>query len=138
MTLRRLIISFFLTIAISVHAQENALQKTCIQYFDQEYFLNEDYNQLSIKGDKKARFHITLHEHFVHRIAATSSLNNAPLEITLYDKEDHVLFCNREHNFIPYWDFKVASTIECIVEVQLVEPRDKRVKICLMTGYKKE
>ncbi len=138
MILKYLIIPFFLTLFISAHAQENTLQKTCMQFFDQEFFLNEDYNQLSIKGDKKARFHVTFYEHFIHRIAVASSVNKAPLEVTLYDKEDHVLFCNREHDFIPYWDFKVASSVECIVEVQLVEPTDKQIKICLITGYKKE
>jgi hypothetical protein len=54
-----------------------------------------------------------------YRIAACSGLSDGNLIFSIYDKDRNLLFTNENYGNAPFWNFKVNSTINCIIEAKL-------------------
>jgi hypothetical protein len=52
-------------------------------------------------------------------MSACSGLSDGNLVFSVFDKERNLLFSNNEYEMAPFWDFKVNSTLDCIVEAKL-------------------
>jgi hypothetical protein len=57
----------------------------------------------------------------------------------IYDQDRHLLFTNRDKKNAPYWDFKVKSTLETIIEAQLDANRNPGSGCAVMLiGFKQK
>ncbi len=71
-----------------------------------------------LTGDEVAEFHTTFLNGSMYRLAACSG-NNQPIIFSVYDTNRNLLFTNDEHNKANMWDFKIAGSVECIIEAKL-------------------
>ena len=86
--------------------------------------------------DQTAEFHLTLYGGSVYRFGGCSGLENGNLIFRLYDEERNELFSNAEQQMAPYWDFKVNSTLDIIVEANLNLEKISSGCAVLLVGFK--
>ncbi len=79
----------------------------------------QQYRSLLLNSEEYAEFHTTFFGETTYRIAACSGTSDGNLIFNIYDQERHLLFSNRDQRNAPYWDFKVKTTLETIIEAQL-------------------
>jgi hypothetical protein len=79
----------------------------------------QQYRALLLNSEEMAEFHTTFFGETTYRIAACSGTSDGNLIFNIYDQDRNLLFTNRTHRNAPYWDFKVKSTLETIIEAQL-------------------
>ena len=66
-----------------------------------------------------AEFHVTFYGGSTYRIAACSGLSDGNLIFSVYDKDRNLLFTNSDYSNSSHWDFKINSTVDCIIEAHL-------------------
>ena len=90
--------------------------------------------------EQTAEFDVTLYGGSTYRIAASAGTDDNYLVYRIYDteKERNLLFTNYDYGNAPYWDFKVESTINCTIEVEL--DLNKKLSGCavMMIGFEKK
>lgn len=117
-------------------AQCDTIATVCSQNFTNEYLSDgQEYRALLIE-DQTAEFHLTLYGGSIYRFGACSGLSNGNLLFRLYDEERNEIFSNKEHELAPYWDFKVTSTLDVIVEANLNEEELSSGCAVLLVGFK--
>ena len=89
-------------------------------------------------SEEVAEFHTTFYGGTIYRIAACSGLDEGNLIFRVYDQERNLLFSNSEFANSPYWDFKISSTLNCIIEAQLDPTAAESGCAVLLIGFKKE
>ena len=92
--------------------------------------------QNNFSKDQTAEFHLTLYGGSVYRFGGCSGLENGNLIFRLYDEERNELFSNAEQQMAPYWDFKVNSTLDIIVEANLNLEKISSGCAVLLVGFK--
>ena len=87
--------------------------------------------------DQIAEFEVTLYGGSTYRIASSAGIDDDYLIYSVYDHERNLLFTNFDYGNSPYWDFKVESTIDCIIEAKL--DTNKKISGCaiMMIGFQK-
>jgi hypothetical protein len=139
MTKRLLLIIFlcvFLGATSKTWAQITQLQHICSLYFSPEFVSDgqEYFDQL--KPDQKIEFRTTFFGENTYRIVACTNLRRSELVFTVYDTEKNLLFTNANYNFSPYWDFRFASTVTCIIQVDVRNQKFMPGYVMLLIGYK--
>jgi len=132
------ILSFFLLSSISIvsKAQCDTIARVCETNFTKEYLSDgQEYRALLIE-DQMAEFHLTLYGGSVYRFGACSGFEDGNLIFRLYDQERNELFNNAAHEHTPYWDFKVESTLDVIVEANLNQEKLSSGCAVLLVGFK--
>lgn len=81
----------------------------------------QQYRSLLLNSEEYAEFRTTFFGETTYRLAACSGTSDGNLIFSIYDSapERHLLFSNRNYQNAPYWDFKVKSTVEVVIEAQL-------------------
>ena len=131
-----ILVSIFLGISQSASAQCDTIATICGNNFTKDYLSDgQEYRALLI-DDQTAEFHLTLYGGSTYRFGACSGLNNGNLIFRLYDQERNELFSNKEYSIAPYWDFKVSSTLDVIVEANLNEEKVSSGCAVLLVGFK--
>ncbi len=132
---------FFFILIVSLNknvaAQNNSLVN-CASFLTsgfvsdgQEYLANLDENNI-------AKFYTTFYGGSKYRIIACTDINNIPLILTVYDTEKNLLFCNKDHNFINYWNFTFTSTVDCIIEIEFDVEDHIKDEVMLLIGFKEK
>lgn len=87
--------------------------------------------------DQVAEFSMTFYGNSTYRISTSAGAKEDYVIFEIYDQNRNLLFTNYDHANRPYWDFKIESTMECIVEVRL--DLDKKLSGCvrMMIGFEK-
>ena len=70
-------------------------------------------------ADQTAEFHTTFYGGATYRIAAVSGLKDGTLIFSVYDGDRNLLYSNKEFKNAPFWDFKVDTTLDVIIEANL-------------------
>ena len=88
--------------------------------------------------DQAAEFEVTLYGGSTYRIASSAGIDDNYLIFEIYDHERNLLYTNIDYNNAPYWDFKVESTIDCVIEAKL--DMNKKLSGCaiMMIGFEKK
>ena len=89
--------------------------------------------------DETAEFHVTLYGGTLYRIAACSGLKDGDLVFSVYDTDTqkNLLFSNKDFKNAPYWDFKVTSTLDCVIEAKLDSEGSKSSgRAVVLIGFK--
>lgn len=135
------IIIFFITGIISenLFAQSDVTLSICSKYITPPFISDGQVYKALITGDEIAEFHITFYGGTVYRIAAATGQTEGNLIFSLYDKERHLLFSNRDYKNSTYWDFKFTSTIDCIIEAELdPSARNGSGLVNMLIGFKQQ
>jgi len=88
-----------------------------------------------LRSEEMAEFEITMYGGSTYRISACSGLSDGNLVFTILDQERNILFSNNEHEMAPYWDFKVSSTIDAIIEARLKPSEAESGCAVLLIGF---
>ena len=126
---KQLLISVFLLAVICAFHQPAAAQcdstvSLCAKHIVPPFVSDgQTYRALVLSG-QNAEFHTTFFAGSSYRIAAGSGFTEGNLVFSIYSYdpatgERFLIFTNSQHNYAPYWDFKVNSTVEVIIEASL-------------------
>lgn len=120
----------------SAKSQVEQLQNICSLYFSPEYISDGQEYFASLKPDQKVEFRTTFYGENTYRIVACTNLKKGDLVFTVFDTEKNLLFTNANYNFSQYWDFKFASSITCIIQVDVKNTKFTPGYVMLLIGYK--
>lgn len=101
-------------------AQCDTIANICAKHIIASFISDgQQYRALLLNSEETAEFHSTFFGETTYRIAACSGTSDGNLIFNIYDQDRNLLFTNRKQKNAPYWDFKVKSTLETIIEAQL-------------------
>jgi hypothetical protein len=100
-------------------AQCDTIAKICNKHVKLPFVSDGQSYRSLLLNDQAAEFQTTFYGGATYRIAGCSGLTDGNLVFTLYDKDRNILFTNTSQKNAPYWDFKVSSTLDCIIEAKL-------------------
>ena len=101
-------------------AQCDSIANMCAKHIISSFISDgQQYRSLLLNSEEYAEFHTTFFGETTYRIAACSGRSDGNLIFNIYDQDRHLLFSNHSQKNAPYWDFKVKSTVETIIEAQL-------------------
>jgi hypothetical protein len=104
----------------SYKAQCDSIANRCAKHIIASFVSDgQQYRSLLLNSEEYAEFHTTFFGETTYRIAACSGTSDGNLIFNIYDQERNLLFSNRTQKNAPYWDFKVKTTLETIIEAQL-------------------
>ncbi|MCE3258925.1 MAG: hypothetical protein K0S12_566 [Bacteroidetes bacterium] len=116
------ILSFVVAASFSgkLNAQCDTIANICAKHIISTFISDgQQYRALLLNSEETAEFHTTFFGETTYRIAACSGTSDGNLIFNIYDQDRNLLFTNRKQKNAPYWDFKVKSTLETIIEAQL-------------------
>ena len=125
-----------ITISTEIKAQSDTLVKLCTQFLESPYISDGQQYKSLLNGDEMAEFKATFYGGSTYRIVGATGVQLGNLEFSVYDTERNLLFSNKKHQNIPYWDFKFTSTIECIIEATLDEKSVNSGFALMLIGFK--
>ncbi|MFN5387032.1 MAG: hypothetical protein ACK5CO_09415 [Bacteroidota bacterium] len=135
---------FILLLAISIwilpatlRAQCDTIASLCVKNLTAKYISDGQQYRALLLSKEVAEFNATFYGGTTYRLAACSGLKDGSLEFRIFDKQRNLLFTNIEHKNAPYWDFKFESTMDCIIEAQLIDPNVKSGCAVLLISFKK-
>lgn len=130
------ILVFLLGFNIKVEAQLTQLQHICSLYFSPEYISDGQEYFAQLNPDRKVEFRTTFFGDNTYRIVACSNLRRSELVFSVYDTEKNLLFSNSDYDFSPYWDFRFASTVTCIIQIDVRSQKFVPGSVMMLIGYK--
>lgn len=117
------IVLFFLFVSAifnNYRAQCDSIANMCSKHIIASFVSDgQQYRSLLLNSEEYAEFHTTFFGETTYRIAACSGRSDGNLIFNIYDQDRRLLFSNKDQKNAPYWDFKVKSTLETIIEAQL-------------------
>ena len=126
-------------IAFSGHssAQCDTIAGVCAKHLAAQFISDgQQYRALLLNADETAEFHSTFYGGTTYRIAACSGLTDGNLVFSIFDQERNLLFTNSEYRNSPYWDFKVSSTLDCLIEGRLDVSNQGSGCAVILIGFK--
>lgn len=121
----------------SASAQCDTIANTCVKHLTDKFISDgQQYRSLLLNNQETAEFHSTFYGGTVYRIAACSGLSDGNLVFNIYDSERNLLFTNSDYKNSPYWDFKINSTLDCIIEAKLDASNKGSGCAVILIGFK--
>jgi hypothetical protein len=135
-----LVISGFVIVNTLSAQIVDTVANVCAKHFENAFISDgQQYRSLLMNTDETAEFHVTLYGGTLYRIAACTGLKDGDLIFSVYDTdtERNLLFTNKDFKNAPYWDFKVQSTLDCVVEAKLDSQGSKSSgRAVVLIGFK--
>lgn len=122
------------------NAQCDTIASICSKHIISSFVSDgQQYRSLLLNSEEYSEFHTTFFGETTYRIAACSGTSDGNLIFTIYDQDRRPLFSNKNQSNAPYWDFKVKSTIETIIEAKL-DPNKNSGSGCavILIGFKQK
>ena len=121
----------------TVSAQCDTIANACAKHLAAQFISDgQQYRALLLNADETAEFHSTFYGGTIYRIAACSGLSDGNLIFSIFDTERNLLFTNNEYKNAPYWDFKITSTLDCIIEARLDAENQGSGCAVVLIGFK--
>ena len=117
-----LVLSFVATCTCinRLNAQCDTIASMCAKHIVASFISDgQQYRSLLLNSEEYAEFHTTFFGETTYRIAACSGTSDGNLIFNIYDQDRHLLFSNRDQKNAPFWNFKIKSSVEAIIEAQL-------------------
>lgn len=121
-------------------AQCDTIASICSKHISSTFISDgQQYRALLLNSEEYAEFHTTFFGETTYRLAACSGTSDGNLVFSIYDQDRHLLFTNRQHQNAPYWDFRVKSTIDAVIEAQ-IDPQKNRGSGCavILIGFRQK
>ena len=126
-----------LLFSINLNAQKTT-KSNCSDLLNSGYVSDGQEYIAKLDENNVAKFHTTFYGGSKYRIVGCSNITEYPLILTVYDTEKNLLFCNKDHDYTPYWNFTFASTIDCIIEIQFDTEKMLKQEVLLLIGFKEK
>jgi len=135
-----LILTFLIIITCSLLApssiaSQDEKPRDCSSLIKAPFIPNGQPLRAFLTGDEVAEFHTTFLNGSIYRLAACSA-NNDPIIFSVYDTNRNLLFTNDEYNKTNMWDFKIAGSVECIIEAKLDNKQAASGMAMMYIGFK--
>jgi len=130
-----LTVAFFLLPISNINSQDDPF-KACKEQISSDFILNSQPLQAFLTGDEVAEFKTTFLSGSVYRISACSA-SDEPILFSVFDTNHNLLFSNSDYQNAKYWDFKMAGSMECIIEARLDESQKSSGMALLYIGFQK-
>lgn len=101
------------------HAQCDTVASVCAKHIIVPYISDGQQFRALLLAGQNAEFHTTFYGGGSYRVAACTGMNDGKLIFSVFDQERNLLFSNKDYSNAPYWDFKVKSTLNVILEATL-------------------
>lgn len=133
-------LTFIIIFALSLFLPNQASSqeephKYCGDLIQAPYISNGQPFRAFLTGDEIAEFHTTFLNGSMYRLVACSG-KNEPIIFSVYDNNRNLLFTNDEYNKTNMWDFKIAGSLECIIEAKLDSKHSSSGMALLYIGFK--
>ena len=105
-------------------AQLDSTTRLATKYITSPFVSNgQSYRAMVLTG-QNAEFQTTFFAGTTYRVAAASGSSEGNLNFSIYAYDPatgqrDLIFSSAQHNNAPYWDFKVTSTVEVVIEATL-------------------
>ncbi|MFH1004274.1 MAG: hypothetical protein V1781_02075 [Bacteroidota bacterium] len=109
----------FTLIVLNCHAQCDTIAFVCAKHIMAPFISDGQQYRSLLLTDQTAEFHTTFYGGGTYRIAACCGLSDGNLIFSVYDEERNLIFSNRDVKNVPFWDFKITSTLNVIIEANL-------------------
>jgi hypothetical protein len=106
-------------LVFNCQAQCDTIASVCAKHIAPPFISDGQQYRALLLADQTAEFHTTFYGGATYRIAAASGLKDGNLVFSVYDEEHNLLYSNKEFKNAPYWDFKISSTLDIIIEANL-------------------
>ncbi len=126
----------FILISNMIYSQCDSIASVCSNHFTKKYVSDGQQYRALLIDDEIAEFNVTFYGGTVYRIAACSGLSDGNLVFVIKDQENNVLFTNEDYSNAPYWDFSIASTINCKIEAILDTKKLSSGCAVMLIGFK--
>jgi hypothetical protein len=104
----------------NVNAQMcDTIATICAKHLSAQYISDGQLYRTLLLNDQTAEFRTTFYGGTTYRVCACTGNMDGNLIFTIKDQDGTVLFTNKDYKNAPYWDFKINSTIDCIIEASL-------------------
>ena len=134
-----LVVGGFITVNSASAQISDTVANACAKHLENSFISDgQQYRALLMNADETAEFHTTLYGGTLYRIAACSGLSDGNLVFSVYDSERNLLFTNSEFKNAPYWDFKITSTLDCVIEAKLAGGAQGSGRAVLLIGFKQQ
>lgn len=110
---------FAFSFSAELKAQCDSIASSCAKYFAPSFVSDGQQYRALLLADQNAEFHTTFYGGSSYRIAACSGFKSGNLVFSVFDEERNLLFSSKDFSNAPFWDFKVASTLDVIIEATL-------------------
>ena len=122
--MKKCVFAFVFILSLSsnskLFAQCDTIASLCTKHIISSFVSDgQQYRSLLLNSEEYAEFKATFFGETTYRIAACSGKADGNLIFSVYDQERNLLFTNKNQKNAPYWDFKVKSTVETIIEARL-------------------
>lgn len=101
------------------YAQCDITADVCQKHITSDYLSDGQHYRALLLADQVAEFNATLYGGTTYRLAACTGTSDGQLIFRVYDKERNLLFKNSDFENAPFWDFKLESTMDVIIEAEL-------------------
>ncbi len=134
-----LVVGGFITVNSASAQIADTIASQCAKHLENTFISDgQQYRALLMNADETAEFHTTLYGGTLYRIAACSGLSDGNLVFSVYDSERNLLFTNSEFKNAPFWDFKITSTLDCVIEAKLSGGAQGSGRAVLLIGFKQQ
>ncbi len=116
-------------------AQCDTIASICSKHMLSPYLSDGQQYRALLLSDQNAEFHATFFGGSTYRIAGCSGLKDGNLVFSLFDEQRNLIFTNKEHQNSPFWDFKISSTLDVILEASLATGTQSGCAVVLI-GFK--
>ena len=137
--MRKSLLILALGAGIAAQAQElcGTIAERCEKHITTQYIPDGQFYRALLQGDEQAEFNLTLFGGTTYRVAACSGETDGALVFNVLDKDNNVLFSNKEQCNAPYWDLAVANTIDVRIEAGLDPSKSGSGCAVMLVGFKK-
>jgi len=118
-------------------AQENTLSN-CESYLTSGFVSDGQEYKATLNENNKAKFYTTFYGGSQYRLIGCTDVKEYPLIMSVYDSEKNLLYCNKNYNYTPYWNFTFTSTIDCIIELEFDTEKRLTNEVLLLIGFKEK
>ena len=123
-------------------AQLDSTTHLCTRHIVAPFVSDGQTYRALVQSGQNAEFHATFFAGTTYRIAAASGVTDGNLIFSVYSYDPNtgdrqLIFTNSQHNNASYWDFKVNSTVEIVIEATLNPASGKDSGFAVMAiGFK--
>lgn len=109
----------FSFLSFETKAQCDTIATICSKHIMVPFISDGQQYRALLLQEQNAEFHATFYGGGTYRIAACTGLKDGNLIFSVFDEERNLLFSSKDFKNAPYWDFKVNSTMDVILEATL-------------------
>lgn len=141
MKISRTLITIILILSISnVFSQKRFVKNKCLPVL-KPFVYNGQLNSANLAEGDVAELMLTFYAGQDYRLLICSQEVLGNVEFKLFDTNKNLIFSNRDHDYINYWDFTSNTTQQLIVRVKVPKLEDSgEIKqsgyVSILVGFK--